>query len=486
MEWLDPSLRYFFEELELSAKAGRIALIDGDDPGEKAWTYAAVLAEAKTISENLRPASDRTTKSLVFCLCDNSVQSILTYLGALMSGHAVTLFDGGMNPDLLIPLIKTYKPRWVIGALAGPDEILGRLSYGKISGIPGRELKEGGPTVHPSLTLLLPSSGTTGSPKLIRLSSENLITNAKAIIEYLTLTTSERAPTTLPIYYSFGLSILHTHLLCGGSLYVTRQSVISAGFWKGFKNAGCTSISGVPYFISILLKIGAFRKLPTSVRMVTQAGGKLDQDVALRVNELLAPQNIRLFVMYGQTEASPRIAYLPPASLASKPGSIGVPIPGGKIWVRDKHGKQVTEPHATGELIYEGSNVMLGYAESLGDLALGDLMNGLLPTGDLGYFDESGYFFITGRMKRFSKAYGLRISLDELEQSLQRYYPVAAKSDDQKIVVFMEEPHKAKEEAVRTALSERFKLNANTFEIRFLESIPLTATGKIAYQQLEV
>ncbi|MDB4989151.1 MAG: AMP-dependent synthetase and ligase, partial [Myxococcaceae bacterium] len=161
-------------------------------------------------------------------------------------------------------------------------------------------------------------------------------------------------------------------------------------------------------------------------------------------------------------------------------------IPGGSLHVSDlTDGRTRNEPLASGELVYRGPNVMLGYASSRADLALGDVLGGTLHTGDLGHFDSHGLFYVTGRLKRFAKVYGLRINLDEVEDRLRTHGPVAVVSDDERLTLFCEFDDHGLFETLRAELATLYQLNVNTFRFRHIEALPLLASGKLDYDALQ-
>ena len=260
--------------------------------------------------------------------------------------------------------------------------------------------------VHEKLALLLATSGSTGSPKLVRLSRENVESNARAIREYLKLDETERPITTLPMQYTYGLSILNSHLLAGGCILMTKESCVQEGFWKFFREQKATSLGGVPYTYQILKRLRFFEQEFPWLRSMTQAGGKLPADLVTEVGTWAQARGIRFYVMYGQTEATARMSYLPPEDCLKKPGSIGIPVPGGKFSLLGEDGEPVCGTGVDGELIYEGANVSLGYAKNKEDLMRGDENRGVLHTGDIARRDADGYYYIAGRKKRFIKLYG--------------------------------------------------------------------------------
>ncbi len=334
-----------------------------------------------------------STRRLVLVELPNTVASITSYLAALKAGHVVLLASDASTRD---SLAKAYDPDVVVESYSGGGSRIVEHRTGT-----RHEL-------HPDLALLMSTSGSTGSPKLVRLSYENLKSNANSIAESLGVETTDRAMTSLPVSYCYGLSILHSHLARGAAVIVTELSVVDAGFWELARAAGATSFAGVPYTFELLDRT-CFGDLDLpSLRYITQAGGKMDADRVRRYAELGRRRGWDLVVMYGQTEATARMAYLPVDRVLDAPQAIGVPIPGGRFTIK-----------SDGELIYHGPNVMLGYAESIEDLAQGRTVDGL-HTGDLGRRRADGLYEIVGRRSRFLKLFGLRVDLDQLENQLRQ------------------------------------------------------------------
>jgi long-chain acyl-CoA synthetase len=412
-------------------------------------------------------------KSLWLLLADNRYESLVYYLAALRSGQALLLIDAALDRQLLAQLVARYRPD-CIGARAAELEL---PCYRRIAA-PGftvwrRTGTEPEPTsIHPSLALLLNTSGSTGSPKLVRLTLDNLQANAASIAAYLSLTDQERPITSLPMAYSYGLSVINSHLLVGATLVLTEHGLLRREFWDDVDRWACTSLSGVPYSYQMLLQTGLLGRRGNSLRTLTQAGGRLAEQHVLQMHELALRRGLRFFVMYGQTEATARISYVPCEQLGSKIGSIGIALPGGSLRL-----------DATGELIYSGPNVMLGYAEQRQDLANGDELTGVLRTGDLARRDDDGYFYITGRLKRFLKLFGKRFNLDEVEQILQQRFsvPVACFGQDDLLRVAVEG---AKVDAIANALRELFGLPADAVRVTSVTALPRTSNGKIDYPSL--
>jgi acyl-CoA synthetase (AMP-forming)/AMP-acid ligase II len=307
---------------------------------------------------------------------------------------------------------------------------------------------------------------------LVRLSLANLQANASSIASYLELTPDEKPITSLPMAYSYGLSVINSHLLVGATLVLTEHGVLRREFWDSIDRYSCSSFAGVPYTYQMLLQTGILKKRGATLRTLTQAGGRLAASHVQELYELARQRGCRFFVMYGQTEATARISYVPFSSLGAKLDSIGIAIPGGAIRL---------DP--SGELIYTGSNVMLGYAECREDLARGDDLQGTLRTGDLARQDDEGFFYITGRTKRFLKMFGKRLSLDEVEQLLQHRFalPVACLGRDDLLMVAVEG---GETDTIATALRTVLGLPRDAVRVLPVPSLPRTASGKIDYQRL--
>lgn len=448
------------------------ALIDPDK--EKIVSYG----ELKETS-NKFAAEFPAEKSFFFLFCRNQIPFITAYIGLINAGHTVCLLDDKLDTDLKTHLIRVWKPSFIISGMDSPAEsYTSKPSLLENLYIQSCDEKS---SLHPDLSLLLSSSGSTGSPKLIRLSKKNILSNTVSIVKDLALTYVDRAMWALPFHYSFGLSILHTHLWAGGTLIVDEKSVLEELFWTNMKKWNATSLSGVPFTFEMLEKL-EFAKinLPT-LKVLTQAGGKMSRERILYFDEVMKVHDGKLVVMYGQTEATARISILPAYDLPQKAGSIGRAIPGGSLRIMEGV-KEITTPHVQGELVYQGDNVMMGYAEQPEDLARDDDLQGILRTGDSGYFDEAHFFTLTGRLKRISKIYGLRIQLDDIEKAFN--VPVAVTEKEDIIVVHYEKEQTDKVKQEVDKLAKKLKLPIYIFELKEVAKLPRTASGKIEYHAL--
>jgi acyl-coenzyme A synthetase/AMP-(fatty) acid ligase len=274
--------------------------------------------------------------------------------------------------------------------------------------------------------------------------------------------------------YSYGLSVINSHLHAGAAIVFTEDTVLRREFWEAVDRYACTSFAGVPYSYQLLLQAGLLNKNGSSLKTLTQAGGKLDETCLARIHGLALARGWKFFVMYGQTEATARISYVPFGQLDRKIGSIGIAVPGGTLKAEEE----------TGELIYAGPNVMMGYAECRLDLARGDELQGVLRTGDLARQDADGYFYITGRLRRFLKLFGKRFSLDEVESVLSRHCKstVACYGRDDLLMAAVENCESPGE--LGEVVCRIFDLPRSVVKVIGVNQIPRTFNGKVDYPRL--
>jgi long-chain acyl-CoA synthetase len=423
-------------------------------------------------------------KHLVFIIGENNLATIICYLSAVESEMVPLLLSSKINQNQLNNLLDVYKPKYIFQNKSRPSNDLDLLSsfgeYGFFIRSKSKSIK-----LHPNLALLLTTSGSTGSPKLVRLTKKNLISNAKSISEYLDINSNDRAITSLPYNYSYGLSVINTHLSSGGSLVLTNASMMEGNFWRLVKKYSVTSFAGVPYSYEMILRLGVDKLEISSINKMTQAGGRLDTNIIEKINNSLKSKNIKFYVMYGQTEATARMSYLPPEDIERKPDSIGIAIPNGKLWIEDSKGHIIEQSDNVGELIYSGENVSMGYAKSIIDLESGDKNAGILKTGDLAKFDSEGYFSIEGSNNRFVKLFGNRISLDSLEKIVSnKGFESVATGDDKKIVIHIINNPNLSQDSLRSSISEVIGINHVAININVISEFPRLDNGKIDYKFL--
>lgn len=449
----------FFSSLENFGK--KTALIR---PGGGTVSYTELARQCDSFASAMSEG-----KQLLLIETRNEIECIIGYLAALRRGDAVMLMDAELDGEMKRRLIESYQPD-----LLWKRDVEGyRLEK--------RHKAEG--NLHEALALLLSTSGSTGSPKCVRLTAKNVASNADAIAEYLALTKDEVAVTLLPLHYSFGLSILNSHLSVGAAVVVQDKGVVDREFWHTVAEQKVTSLSGVPFIYETLLKLRFDRMKLPHLRSLTQAGGRLAPGIVEQYASYCEKTGRRFYVMYGQTEATARISRLLPEKAYRKPTSIGGPIPGGAMMLRDDNGRTIDTPGQEGELVYSGPNVMMGYAHGREDLHRGDELNGTLYTGDVARFDEEGDFYIVGRMKRFVKLFGRRFSLDETESYLQTMgIKAACGGTDDHLAIAIEGV--CDTEKLRDHLSSRFRVNRTAIYIETLPELPRNPNGKIDYGTL--
>jgi long-chain acyl-CoA synthetase len=426
------------------------------------------------------------SRSLVLLLCQNSIDSLFFYINCIERKVVPILIDAESHHSLTENLIQRYKPDFIISPSSNSNSFLNYNFLIKFNSYNIFSCTQNFTKVlHPSLSLLLSTSGSTGSPKLVRLSYSNLFSNASSICNYLNINETDKAISSLPMNYSFGLSIINSHLFAGGSILMTRESITQRKFWELFNKYSITSLSGVPYTFEILKKFKLLSIALPSLKKITQAGGKLSNDLIEYFANFSIQKEVDFFVMYGQTEGTARLSYLPTEYVTKKIGSIGRPIPGGKFYLIDSNGNKINTPETPGELIYNGPNVMLGYADNLSDLFIGDLNKGKLKTGDIAYFDKDNFYFIVGRIKRFIKIFGNRISLDELEVLLKTSgIDSACVGKDNLLVVYL--LNEDKKNIVKELLTKKIGIHYSAIDIRVINEFPRNDRGKTLYTKLSV
>ena len=425
-------------------------------------------------------------RCLVFCLCKNTIDSLTGYISFVTNKVVPLMLDAGLEIDLLNSLIKLYQPEYLWIPIERINEFdFQQIDYQTTDYCLVKLQQDKQYPLHSDLAILLTTSGSTGSPKLVRLSYENVLANAQSIAQYLSIDSTERPITTLPMHYSFGLSVINSHLLKGATLLLTTRSLMEKEFWTFLKSEKATSLSGVPYTYEMLKRLRIFRMDLPDLKTLTQAGGKLNIELTKEFATYCLENDKRFFVMYGQTEATARMSYLPYEQSLSKAGSIGIAIPKGNFQLIDENKNQIEGTDKTGELVYYGPNVSLGYAECGDDLNLGDVNMGKLYTGDLAKRDTDNYYYIVGRKKRFIKLFGNRVNLDETERLLKNLMPdCACTGTDDKMVIYITEQNRIDE--VKKYISTKTGINHSAFMVKHIDMIPKNTSGKTIYSKLEI
>lgn len=449
---------------DFSQFAERIAVQTVDS----AYTYAQMDQKSSELAGIVKK------HKLTFLLAKNTIGSVACYVGCIKNQVPVAVLDAHKEVDFIGGIINQYHPEY----LMLPSKLVGNYSgevLGTIEDYTILHVENTSYSIADDLCLLLTTSGSTGSPKFVRLTERNIQSNAISIAKYLELTEVERPITSLPMHYSYGISIINSHFVVGATLILTEKSVVEPAFWTLAKEQHATSVSGVPYTYDMFRQMRVIDMDIPSLKTFTQAGGKMNKEQVAFFAEKCKEKGRKLIVMYGQTEAAPRISYLPFEKAIAKSDSIGIPIPDVKLSVSDD-----------GELVCEGANVFLGYAESYQDLAKEDEMHGVLHTGDMARQDAEGYFYITGRKKRFVKVYGNRVGLDELEQLIMpKFGKVVCVGIDDHVTIYTEDKEVDIAQIIEF-VSEQTKINQTAFKASYIEQFPYSDTGKVLYKELEI
>ena len=449
--------RFFADTLEMFGERSAFITADGATVSYKDLARQADLFAARLGSE----------RRLVLIETANEIAPVVAYLGALRARHPVILAaPGALAQDSRTEDI--YRPDWIYRCKGSAW----RLESGEGAGR----------NFHSDLALLLSSSGSTGSPKLVRLSRQNLDANARSISEYLELTADDRPITALPWHYCYGLSIIHSHLMSGATILLTSRSVVEPEFWDFFEEHQGTSVAGVPHTFELLERTAFLERQLEHLRYFTVAGGRLAPSKVQTYARWTRDRGARFFVMYGQTEATSRMAYLPPDLVDRYPDCIGVAIPGGQFRLMAPDGSDIVENGRAGDLVYAGSNVMMGYAQSPGDLARGpDLPE--LKTNDIAERNEAGLYRIVGRSSRFSKLFGLRVNFDEIEAFLgQKGYVAAVAGNDRHLAIVLS--GNASVVAVQNLVVDRYSLTRQVVAVVPMADIPRLSSGKVDYSTI--
>jgi len=445
-------------------------------------SYTDLIADADQIALTI-PAG-----SLVLFVARNCYASIAAYVGFLRAGVVPLMLPSTTKKADIEKLTERFRPPFTFMPHIPAEDYGQDYKFGRaIRQFNNYSLYktncEADYVNHTDLALLLSTSGSTGSKSFVRLSRDNLECNSSQICKYLGIKASDRAITTMPMSYSYGLSIINSHLVRGASIVATEASLVNPSFWQLLKAEKVTTFGGVPFIYDMLKKLKFHQMDIPGLRYITQAGGKLSDDLLTYFGNSCRDKDTSFFVMYGQTEATARMTYLPHDRLLEKIGSVGIPVPGAEIWLEDKHGNKVTASHQPGELVFKGKNVSHGYAENRFDLALGDQNHGTLKTGDIAEQDDDGFYRIVGRKSRFLKLFGNRVNLADIENSLSEFGFIAAcTGTDDNLRIFIED--EANLEAAGKIIKTTLNLPPKGYRLIPIAQIPRGEAGKISYPLL--
>jgi acyl-CoA synthetase (AMP-forming)/AMP-acid ligase II len=422
-------------------------------------------------------------------LSDNSAFFVTAYLAAMRSGNVPLLVETRVSREDLAKLMLTCRPVAAFAQSRLASKVAPGLPVLTEDDLPAAEAPEDmRPEVSDDdLAVVVFTSGSTGAKKGVIITHGNLIANTTSIMEYLHLTPADRVMVVLPFYYCYGASLLHTHLRAGGSVVISHN-IFLGGVLDEIDACRCTGLAGVPSTYQILInRTGFLQHRFRTLRYMTQAGGRLEPKFISMIAD--AFPGLEFYVMYGATEATARMSYLPPAMLREKIASIGKGIPGVELRVLDESGREV-RPGETGEIVASGRNIMKGYyGDEEGTRSV--LRDGRYHTGDLATVDEGGYIYVVGRARDIIKCAGYRVSPYEVEQVVQGVGGVDAVAvvgvpDDllgEAIVAVVKKSEKATEDEVRAMVAGRCRERLPSYKLpkhlSFVTDLPLNSSNKV-------
>ncbi len=421
----------------------------------------------------------KNRNGLVLVFSENTIGFLIGYYSFLNSASPQMILGTQISNDDLCKVLNNYKPSFIyINEKIFINKKRLFSKFKKIDKINEYLIlnykKKNDYKINKKLALLISTSASTGSQKFVRISHKNLIDNTEKIVKILKINSTDTSITTMPPNYTYGLSIINTHLMRGGNLVMTNKTVFEKNFWELIKKFKVTNINGVPYFYEILKRLKISREKLPYLKFFTAAGGALDNDIYEYFRDFVLKYHIKFFCMYGQTEATSRISILNYNDFDKKFGSIGYALTGGKLYIEKNK--------TVGELCYQGKNVCLGYANSYKDLKKGDENRGVLKTGDIAK-KYKNHFYIIGRKKRFAKIYGHRINLDEIQKKIQesKIKCICVEKNNQ---IYLLTDNRKNIDKMKIELKKQ-NLNMNFFKVKFIKKFIYNSNGKISYKMME-
>ncbi len=447
-----------------------------DDSGE-IISYGELSLYIKNLKKIL------SERELVFCLCENRVGSLAGFLGLYDNKDVCLLLGANIEKGLLDNLIETYNPSYFYV----PDNHPLAYQYTKVFSSKGFSLCKTGttaPRMNENLSMLMTTSGTTGSPKLVRHKYGNVESNAKNVASVFEWTAQERGIIDLPMQYTMGLNVICSHLYVGAIILLVRSNLLSSQYWNYIRMEEGTNFTGVPYSYEILSKLRFQKMNLPHLKTLAEGGGKMNDQLFSSFAKYADSTDKRFFATFGTTETTARLAYLPPKEASTHIGSIGEAIPEGRLSLIDDNGTEIEGSNKEGELRYEGPNVTMGYGTCAEDLLKGDEFKGSYITGDIAKRDSDGYYYIVGRKKRFLKLYGLRISLDQCESIIQEKFNTecVCTGDDNQMKIYITDENL--QDLVQNYIVKKTGLISKSFKVIVIDNIPRFESGKVNYNLL--
>ena len=445
------------------------------------FKYYDIIKFSKKIEKKIK------TKKLILVLAENSISCLLGYVSFFINRHAIILINSNIDYKSLNKIINNYLPDYI---WLDNKKLFDKSKYKETFQFRSYHLFEnkvkGNLPVNQNISLLVSTSGTTGSPKLIKQTYKNILANTNSILKYLPINKDDTTITNLPLNYTYGISIINTHLKVGSSIVLTNYSIFQKNFWKLFNLYKVSVINGVPYTYDILSKLKFFNNKNLFLRIITQAGGKLSNKLQVKINNYCSKYKKKFYIMYGQAEATTRISYLEYNKNNIKLGSVGKAVYRGKIILKNRNGKIINKANKIGDIYYSGPNVCEGYSLNRFDLNKKGTWNGTIKTGDIGKKDNQGYLYITGRSKRIAKIFGHSISLDDIEEKIKSEFntnDVAVTGDNKYIYIFYEKNLNSK--LVIKYLNRKINISKQIFLLKKLKRIPKLLSGKTNYNKIQ-
>lgn len=456
-------------------QADRVAIVEDT---QRQCTYGELVGFCDEFAQWVAP------RSLIFILCQNTVGAMAAHIACVEKKIVPLMISSHMDAALRDALIATYHPEylWVPEKLAPefPDmpPVAGKYEYVLL------KTGHASPALYDDLAMLLTTSGSTGSPKLVRHRYENLYANAQNVAAFFGFTEADRSLVDLQLHYTMGLNVACSGLQAGATLIMTTMNAMQKEYWAYFLAQRVTVITGVPYNYEILKKLKFFKRDLPDLRILAEGGGRLTDDLFREIATYAKDTGKLFYATFGTSETTARLAYLDPACALDHIGSIGKAIPNGRLSLIDDDGTPIDEIEATGELVYEGPNVTLGYALTAEDLQKGDERGGVYRTGDLAHRDAEGFYYIVGRRSRFLKLYGHRVGLDESERMIRRQFDIecACTGDDKQMRIFVTQEGLDRE--IRAFMAEKTGIFVQAFAVRVIPQIPKNEVGKTLYSVL--
>lgn len=456
--------------MKIRGRQNSIAIID--EEGRKV-SYEELWIAAEKMKKTV------AARSLLFILCDNSFETLSFYFKTMYIKAVPLLLSSNIDYNKLKDLINIYKPEFVwVKKKQGFHEGIGVLETNEHE---LRKMDVEKKLLNKDLGLLLMTSGSTGNSRIVRISYRNIKTSIKAGLGILPINKDDRYITALAMNFTYGLAFLHIHWYVGATVLATNHGVFTNKFWDFFEKEKPTNFAGVSHTYKILKSCGFLKCHYPYLRFINQGGDKMPVDLLKQFIHALP--DVEFYTLYGQTEGTVFLCGHNCSTITNSTilTSVGKPLGDCKVEIRDKDSSGI------GEIYVLGDTVSMGYADTVQDLELGDVNNGVLATGDLGNVDKEGNVYIQGRRSRFLKLMGTRVNLDDIEVYVKQLNPdleCACSGEDDNLTIY----HTNKDldfREMQNHVSEFIHMNEGVIKVRYIDMIPKTLSGKIDYGKLK-